>query len=213
VQSFTSSSSNAVTAAAGIVPGDLIILACIGNAPFDSSQGIYSCSGFTKYSVGIGIYGIESILYRIADGTEGSTFTVSNSNSHPCVTAIAQIVVASAAIDVIGSGNVGYNSTPSDPGISISNANELVIWIGTGLTGGNLGIAIPAPASYTSQAAGTSGTNRLFDILVYDNKSLSSGATGTITSSGTATGTNWGTTTLAVKPVTATPKGGLLAMT
>src|ERR1019366_5987291 len=72
----------AVTKQTGVVSGDLIVIVCAGNAPFNSSAGSYSCSGFTDLGVTLGAYGVQNILYRIADGTEGSTFTVTDANPH-----------------------------------------------------------------------------------------------------------------------------------
>ena len=131
VQNFTSASTSfAVTKASGVVAGDLILLYCAG-------AGVaYSCPGFAAYASASpsGMYG--QILARTADGTEGSTFTVTASNSQ--VAAIGQVVIAGpCSIDVVGAsaGSTG-SANPTATGLTVAGSNELLIWFGSAINSG-----------------------------------------------------------------------------
>src|ERR1019366_1027066 len=100
VQDFASASTYAVNKATGTVAGDLILLWCAGQ----NATQVYSCTGFASASTAGALSGYGQLLYRTANGTESSTFTVAVNNSAP-----AEIIQATLAgpcsIDVVGAMN------------------------------------------------------------------------------------------------------------
>src|ERR1017187_6639653 len=92
-QNFTANTVFAVTAASGIVAGDQILL-WFNTGPAYGYTG--TCPGFASFPITWG-----SLLTRKADGTEGSTFTVTASAS--CTPSVVQAVIAGpCSIDVMG---------------------------------------------------------------------------------------------------------------
>src|ERR1035441_7738409 len=199
VQNFSASATSyAVTAASGIVAGDLILLWVAAGAASDN----LSCPGFASYSSIVGTLSSQ-LLVRRADGTEGSTFTVTGSSSTGA--SIAQAVIAGpCSIDVVGAGNglgSSGNTAPSATGLTVAGSNELLLWFGSAYTTGtNYGSPITPPSGFTSRVAGSSASQNYSDVLLCDNTTVASGATGTETGSTAATSW-WQTQMVAIKPV------------
>src|ERR1017187_3702191 len=195
VQDFASATTYAVNKATGTVAGDLILLYCTGNgvAP--------TCPGFANYSGGAYDF-TASLLVRTADGTEGSTFTLTNGTS-----AAAEILQATVAgpcsIDVVGAATAGAASAnPTATGLTVAGANELLLWFGSAETTGSVGavVATTVPSGFTSRVTGTSGTSSRPDTLLCDNTAVAAGATGSIAATN-ATSQFWQTLMVAIKPV------------
>src|ERR1017187_8225169 len=200
VQDFASATTYAVNKATGTVAGDLILLWCsLG------SNRTVSCPGFASSAAFTPSYG-GSLLYRTADGTESSTFTVTASATSTA--AITQATIAGPCfIDVIGASNNGsLTANPSATGLTVAGSNELLLWFGAAINGSNVGqvVATTIPSGFTSRVAGTSGSSYP-DVLLCDNTSVAAGATGSEASVNAATTNYWATQMVAIAGVTSTP--------
>ena len=210
VQDFTSASTFAVNKATGTVAGDLILLWCVGQ----NAAQVYSCTGFAAASMSGGLYGYGQLLYRTADGTESSTFTVAVNNSAP-----AEIIQATLAgpcsIDVVGAMNSANPATnPSATGLTVAGSNELLLWFGSAVNSSytnGVAVATAMPSGFTSRVAGTAGTASRPDTLLCDNASIASGATGTVAATN-ATSNVWNTQMVAIKPAVVSTQGLLLML-
>jgi hypothetical protein len=209
VQNFaTAATSFAVTAAAGIVAGDLILLW----VATESATDVVSCPGFAYYADGGTSLGIP-ILARTANGTEGSTFTVTANASLP-VAVVQAVIAGPCAIDVVGGLTSGApTANPSAPSITVSGSNELVLWFGAAENVSQTGAAVATtiPSGFTSRVTGTAGTANLMDVLLCDNGSLGAGATGAVAATN-ATSNYWSAHMVAVRStapnnITVSPTG------
>src|ERR1035441_5469904 len=110
VQDFTSATTFAVNKAAGTVAGDLILLWCGGNA---SGNGAFTCPGFANQT-GSPFTSRGQLLTRTADGTEGSTFTVTSTAGATPAEVVQATVAGPCSIDVVGAVAARYRR--SHPG-------------------------------------------------------------------------------------------------
>src|ERR1035441_10048908 len=197
VQNFTSATTFAVNKAAGTVAGDLILLSCAG-----ANGGSYSCPGFAATP----LLWESQLLYRTADGTEGSTFTVTcTATSTPAI--IQATIAGPCSIDVVGVANDGLPSiNPAATGLTVAASNELLIWFGLAINVSSVGVPVAAvvPSGFTSRVTGTAGTAYLPDVLMCDNTAVAAGATGSVAATN-ATSNYWAAQMVAVKPVAALP--------
>ena len=199
VQDFTSSATTySVTKAAGVVAGDLILLWCTG-AGYPSTS--YTCPGFAAYAATFN----AQILSRTADGTEGSTFTVTNvAGSHPAE--ITQVVIAGpCSIDVVGASNKGLTAAnPTATGLTVAGPNELLLWFGAAETdSGGTGVAVATtiPSGFTQRLAGTTGTTNMLTALLCDNTAVAPGATGSVAATNASTANDWSAQMVAIQPL------------
>jgi hypothetical protein len=208
----SSSTTATVTKATGTASGDLILLAVIF-----AGTSTFSCTGFTADSSvsSTGTNCCYQLLRRVADGSEGSTFTVTASPAADSLFVVGQIVVENALIDAKAttaeSGGSGTTSCALT-GVTVGGSNELLLWVAGGLANNTAtGITPTLPAGFTSRAASSSGSTFQPDILISDNASIGSGSSGTISSTfGTAS--YWAGAQIAIKPALVAT-GGLLMMT
>jgi hypothetical protein len=206
--STDSGTTHVITKAAGTVSGDLILLWCS-----NYNTGItVSCPGFTAYTDSTTVSGSSPVegqlLSRAADGTEGSTFTLTSTSSGSVWTFI-QAVIAAAVIDAVGAANGGHNATPAATGLTVGGGNELLLLFASAISDSSFGgTLVTPPSGFTSRVSGGSGSI-VTEAVLADNGSIASGSTGTQT--GSSVSAYWATQMVAVKSVA--PKGGLLVMT
>jgi hypothetical protein len=179
VQNFTASATTfAVTKQTGVVAGDLILLWAAGAY----AAATFTCPGFTAYTAS-GTVVDAQLLARTADGTEGSTFTLTSSTTTDDV-AVTQVTIAGpASIDAIGTaGGITNNVNLFAAGLTVAGSNELLLWFGASVNSSSNGTAITTlPSGFTSRATGTAGTTSLPDVVLADNTAVATGATGTQT--------------------------------
>ena len=194
VQDFASATTYAVNKATGTVAGDLILL-------WFTSASAYTISAPPGFAAGPST-SEGGLFYRTADGTEGSTFTISSVGA-----GVAEIVQATIAgpcsIDVIGAAAVNTSTNPTATGLTVAGNNELLLWFGNAQNGSSVGVAVATamPPGFTSQATGTTGTTYRPTTLLCDNATVASGATGSVAATN-ATATNyWDAQMVAIKPV------------
>jgi hypothetical protein len=186
-QSAGAVTSIAIARQAGTVAGDLILIFLQGDGGLMNPASL-ACPGFTADPEPAGFGGL---LYRKADGTEASSFTVSWSGATTPVSAVIVTVTGPAALDpaapaVPFSGAAATTTIPV-PGITLGNGGDLVLWFAANSIGNpGPGYDITPPAGFTSQAAsGAQAGNPA--IMVADSTSFAAGPTGTQTgTTGTA---------------------------
>src|ERR1017187_908124 len=206
VQNFTSASTYTVNKQTGAAAGDIVMLW------IDTAYGVagFTCPGFSTTGFYNGqIY--AQLLYRTLDGTEGSTFIITPSTSVPANITEATIA-GPCSIDVIGAWNsAGPGTNPSATGLTVSGSNELLLWWGAAENNGGsyqgVPVATTIPSGFTSRATSAFGASHVPDVLLCDNASIASGATGSIASTN-ATSQYWAAQMVAVKPAA---NHGLLA--
>lgn len=120
--------SRAVNKPAGTTAGDTIT---IGVVSYDQDAYTHTCSGFTqrKQVVQTGIsqkIGL-TVLDRVADGSEGASFTVNISPACYTLLMCARITGATATPYDVSDGAVTTSSTLSLPGLTLGNADELIL--------------------------------------------------------------------------------------
>jgi hypothetical protein len=204
VQNFSPSgaSTYTVTAAAGIEPGDLILLWV------SSFYGVaWGVTGFTPLVASNISYPGSAFFMRVADGTEGSTFTVVGGNAGCAVT--QAVVAGPASIDVAGGydyGTPGYYPTYS--GFTVAAANELLLWWGAASYNTAYAAVIgTTPTGFASRAVGTSAIQYVPDILLCD-ETPSAGSTGSV-GPGTASSNYYWMTQMTAVVVPPFPNGSV----
>lgn len=173
-----------VTKQAGTAAGDWIFIYLFG---CDYSTTV-ACSGFTAKE-DPNSFGV--LLYRLADGTEGSSFTITGLGGSVVTSVIATVAGAAATLDpATVSTPVSGGPSTSIPvsGVTLANSGDWLLWFGgnqNSFTGP--GQAITPPSGFTSRATnGAASANAT--VMLADNQSASAGATGTKTGTvGTAT--------------------------
>jgi len=167
---------------AGTAAGDWILMFAYGGVPS------LACSGFSMVKDS-GSFG--GLLYRLADGTEGSSFNVTGFNNFSATVVIATISGAATSLDPATPAtpnNGGQTTSLAINGITLSSAGDWLLWFcadeSTGFTGN--GQAITVPSGFSGQATNGSQSGSA-TISVASNESPGTGATGTKTGScGTA---------------------------
>src|ERR1017187_7971113 len=209
-----------VTKQSGTAAGDLILLAVASWTNYAGTGAVgYTSPGFTA---GTKVYDSSAnfgyqLLYRTADGTEGSTYAVTPSLAAGFT--VAQIVIENAVIDVAGTVTVdsGISNTIPITGVTPASNADWLLWIAGALQNASvLGENPSAPAGMVTQASDPStGVGNVPGMIVADNEMVGSGATGTLTGA-TAFNANsfWAGQQIAVKrnPVPVTTQGLLLML-
>jgi hypothetical protein len=158
----------------GVASGDLLVLVVIGTN-FSNSTHSFSCSGFTsrRKNTNAGYAAVE-IFDRIADGSEGSSFSISITNGAYTSAALFRVTGASsspfdtsAADDSAG----GFDADHNIPSLTLAEADELVI---AGLSNWNDLLSSSPPSGWVEEYQ--------VDYGYFFSKSFSaSGATGSTT--------------------------------
>ena len=170
-----------VTKQSGTTAGDWILIYLFG-----VDAGTTACTGFTVATVDN--ENIGTLLYRLADGTEGSSFSITGLGGAAITATIATVAGATSSIVVGTPGNAG-GSAASFGAVSITQPGAgWVLWfagVETGFSGA--GYAITPPSGYTSRATnGPQAGNAT--MMLADNETAASGATGTETGTSTSAG-------------------------
>jgi len=161
-----------VTKQAATASGDLIILFV---CDIGESAKTIGCSGFTNQGSASGSDTV-TLLTRVADGTEGATFTLTTTGTTSDL--------RSVIITITGGGTAGpasfYDSTGSAssipvPSITIGQSGAWAVWVSR-----TAAESQTTPAGFTAQLTGNTS------YLVADNETIGTGATGTVTSTCTA---------------------------
>src|ERR1019366_2057286 len=199
VQDFASATTYAVNKATGTVAGDLILLWCANNGS------TFTCTGFVAHP---GTYDYEGTLFvRTANGTEGSTFTVTQSGSASPAEIIQATIAGPCSIDVVGaSGDGAPSANPTATGLTVAGQSELLLWFGSSTDASSVGtlVATSIPSGFTSRVTGTPGTTGRPDTLLCDNTAVAAGATGAVAAT-QATSQYWVAMMAAIKPPSLTP--------
>jgi hypothetical protein len=192
----TGVTSTSVTKQAGTSSGDWIFIYVFAGT---SSM---ACTGFTAKPDPNGFGGL---LYRLADGSEGSSFTVTGLAGNRASTMIVTVAGATSALDPSAVGTLtsgGAGTSIAVASITLANSTDWLLWFCANQNGySGAGMAITPPSGFTSQ--GTSGALASnATIMLADNESAGSGATGT------QTGTFTSSTFYSGVMVGVTPAGG-----
>jgi len=131
VDKSTSGTSLSITKPSGVVSGDLLLMLCSNDSVSDSDQ-FNAVSGWTKhFEIGSSTSDTHMALYsRVADGTEGSSFTVTMAVSEYALSWCIRLdgTHPTAPIDVIGTeSEVSSGSSITCPSITTSEANCMVV--------------------------------------------------------------------------------------
>lgn len=167
-------------------PGDVIVLWC---STFNASV-TFSCTGFTARPSATNSRSSSQLLYRISNGSEGATFSVSSSASVEFgVVAISyfnenQPVPFDPFPPSSGFVSSSQSTTLSNSGITTGVPGDVLIWFGATF-GPITPAAITVPAGYTAQVtqanSGTAGGAA--GVIVATSSQASSGATGAVNGS------------------------------
>jgi hypothetical protein len=166
-----------VTVPSGSTIGNLLVLIV---AAHDST--ITPSIAFTSFQsalFGLNSYGY--ILYRVIDGTEGSSFTVGSTSAGDSVEAICFTVAGQSPTSPLSSWVLGspvYSGTATVPASTTTIANSLWIQMGAQGAGGTGTLSGGTPAGSTVIAEITDNVNA-GQLGVYYNQVSSIGSTGT----------------------------------
>lgn len=165
-------SSFSVSKQSGTVSGDWIL---IWVPTYIYSAGTASCSGFTAKTYS-STANAGTLLYRQADGSEGSSFSVSLSN-----TSHYSYIIATIAGDVISdpstvpSPNGGESSTITANSITLSHSGTRVLWFAGASAHSTDDLTVPSGFTLDAKVSGST----LYPRAVVGHKdSFSAGSTG-----------------------------------
>jgi hypothetical protein len=202
----TGVTSTSVTKQAGTTAGDWIfIYVFAGTASM-------ACTGFTSKPDANGFGGL---LYRLADGSEGSSFSVTGLAGNRASTMIVTVAGAAATLDpatVATPTSGGAGTSIAVASITLANSTDWCLWFCANQNGySGAGMAITPPSGFTSQGTnGALASNAT--IMLADNESIASGATGTKT--GTFTSSTFYSGVMAgLTPAAGTSHPGTAALT
>ena len=196
----SSSTSATVTKASGTTTGDLILLPVYWSG---AATPLPACTGFTADTAVASTSGnaVYSLLSRVSDGSEGSTFTVTFSSAVDSNFRVGQAVIINAVIDAkqttaeVGGGG---NTSCALAGVTVAGSGVWLLWFACGLNASGAGLAPAVPSGITSQAVSSGGGTFQPDARMGDNQSIASGATGTLTGT-LSTASFWAGAQIAVK--------------
>ncbi len=151
----SSLSSHPVTLPTGIVPGDLLIIACSSNGnvpPSGPPTGWFQVS-YATYD-GLGVDRFIAVYYKIADGGEGSTVSVPMSGAAPLV-ALGWRINAGGVPR--GATATGDSANPNPPNLAPGWAASDVLWLAiSGARGSSFSVF---PSGYGSTRTVTASGN------------------------------------------------------
>jgi hypothetical protein len=169
-------------------PAGLLILLWSGSV---NATDTFACTGFTAATVANGSNIAQQLLWRVSDGSEGATFTVTMTGSF--IVVIGGIAVSGADTSspfdpsLSGSGTClgSVGTTLTAPGITTGQNGDLLIWLATGRLGA--GAAVPAitpPSGFTTALAqadsGGGAGHANVDVYAATMTQTTAGATGAL---------------------------------
>lgn len=202
----TAGTSHTITMPSGIVSGDLLLV-CLDKG--STAATINALAGWTELldeNSGNGLY----IAYRLADGTEGASITLTSSASTRDATIAVRITGAidpATQAPQIGSTSSGTSTTPDPPSVTPTGGAKDYLWVtffgGAGEEADDDTWSDTPPTNYSpspplQKACGTVGTNLGGKIaLAYRNVNAASEDPGTFAQD---VSTAWRAQTIAVHP-------------
>ena len=167
--------STTVTKQAGTSSGDWIFIYVF------AGTATMACTGFTAKPDSSGFGGL---LYRLADGTEGASFSVTGLAGNRASTMIVTVAGAAGTLDpptVATPTSGGPATSVTVPGVTLANTGDWLLWFCADQNGySGAGYSITPPAGFTSQGTnGALASNAT--IMLADDQTTSPGATGTQT--------------------------------
>lgn len=173
-QTSGSASSITVTKQTGTAVGDIIFIYAFGiNTATPTAP-----TGFTATTVDSN--NESCLFYRVATGSEASTFTVTGGGSAPMEAIIATVSGSSGTVTVGTQGSSGGSLSVVVPSITMPGTGWALVFVGEEDGYGSVGAAITPPSGYTSQVTNGAQTANA-TVMLADNESAASGATGTKT--------------------------------
>lgn len=200
--SASSVSTIAINVPAGVVSGDILVAAVYG----DASSSINALTGWTRLTPLTGLSGIGSsmtVLYKVADGTEGSSITFTGSSSNVW-TGVLVAYSNTSGIDVTASSTPAAAASMNAPSVTTTSVHDRVTTI-IGGRGSSAASVFDAPTGYVERVEVNNASPYFEHISISDADVTSVGSTGTIAIPATGgvvpSGTPVGVVTLAIKGV------------
>jgi hypothetical protein len=164
-----------VSKQAGTIAGDWIFIYVFGGTTS------FACVGFTAKPDANGFGGV---LYRKADGSEGTSFSITGLAGNRISTMIVTVAGSAATLDpvtVATPSSGGPGTSVILPSITLNNANDWVLMFAANQNGfSGAGFAVTPPSGFVSQ--GTDGAHASnATIMLADDQTNTTGATGTKT--------------------------------
>jgi len=152
----SSLASHPVTLPTGIVPGDLLVIACSsnGNVPPSGPPSGWAQAAYDTFD-GLGTDRFVAVFYKVADGSEGSTVSVPMSGAVPLVALGWRISGATRAVGATATGN---SANPNPPNLAPAGwVAADVLWLAiTGARGTGFSVY---PSGYSQTRAVTASGN------------------------------------------------------
>jgi hypothetical protein len=203
-QSSGGVSSFSVSKQAGTAAGDQILIYVFGvNATSPA------CTGFAVSPVDN--ENIGTLLQRVADGTEGSSFLITGLGGAAVTATIATVAGATSALTAGSPANAaGSYASFGNPSITLTGVGWALWFAGVETGFGGAGYAITPPSGYTSRSTNGAQSGNA-TMMLADNQSAGGGATGTETGTSTSPG-YWSGVMVALypAPVASPSSAGLL---
>ena len=147
-------SNHNVALPAGIEAGDLLLVFW---ADRDNTSTVTIPSGWTALYNTVTSNFRRLAMYRIADGTEGATQTVTTSSSERSAHTSYRIAAGTyEGVPVAGNVATGTNASPNPPNLVSGFGERPTLWIAAAHTTGNS--SSTAPGNYTNLIAGYTGS-------------------------------------------------------
>ncbi|MBA2311512.1 MAG: collagen-like protein [Actinobacteria bacterium] len=164
-----------MTLPAGIAVGDVLVIVaqCLNSGgattfgtPAGWTQQFTSSTGDNRFA----------LYTRVADGTEGSTVTITTASSVAYGSFGSAAYSGNTGIDAVGAAAITSSTTPAAPAVTTTLANDMIVVL-TGMANELAGGVAP-PAGYTERVEGANGsTNGL--AYIADKVQAVAGSSGT----------------------------------
>lgn len=186
-------SSFSVSKQSGTAAGDWIFIHLFG-----ANSSSVASAGFTVVQ---DPNGYAAFLRRLADGTEGSSFSVTGLGGQSVSALIATVAGAASSLDatVVTPTSASNSTSLGVAGITVGTAGDWVLCFAGNEDGySNVSYAITPPSGFTSKVTNGAQTANP-TMMLADNESAAAGATGTKTCAG-ASASYWSGVMVALKP-------------
>lgn len=140
----------------GLTSGDLLLLFIGGSG---ASHSITTPSGWTQLSHNAANIGTLGIYYKISDGSEGATVSISFSGSFPFVSGKSYRITNYSGTPSVGTNATGVDNSPNPPNLSPGSSDKY-LWFASANCTGTGSAFTAAPAGYTDDTIGSLGISR-----------------------------------------------------